>query len=367
MIFLYSENLGEATQIARAALPMASKLNLPANPLNYAVLYTYLAGNNSGLKMALDRLRLKPDRLTEENIYSLYRDYIYKGDEQVMNDLRGSLGTILDTMQDSIQYMDSESHKYESDLGADVEGLEDVQDQTGLMAITRRLIKETRNMQKVSKLMNKELANVSAELVQLREDYQRVCNESLQDPVTGTNNRRAFDYAIAAMCEASDTEAKPLSLLMVDMDHFKKVNDIHGHVVGDAVLKWMAQLINEAVRGGDFLARYGGEEFAVVLQDTSLKDAEKVAENIRRRTEGQKLKYSELKQKIDCVTVSIGVACYHTGEPTESLVERADDALYHAKESGRNRICSSTVAKNNVARNSCCIKQVISDRLQEYS
>ena len=349
MAFRYSENLEEATQIARAALPLASKLNLPANPLNYAVLYEYMAGNNTGLKTALDQLRVKPDCLTEENIHSLYQDHISKADEQVMNDLRESLATILDTLQGSIQQMDAESHKYESGLGADVEGLEDVQDQTELMIITRRLIDETRNMQKNSRLLNKKLERVSAELVQLREDYQRVRCESLEDPVTGTNNRRAFNYAIGTMCEAADAEAKPVSLLMVDMDHFKKVNDTHGHVVGDAVLKWVAQLINELIRGGDFLARYGGEEFAVLLQDTSLKGAEQVAEHIRQRTEGQRLKYGELDQKIGCVTMSIGVASYHPGELVESLVERADDALYYAKQSGRNRVCASPVANNNIA------------------
>jgi diguanylate cyclase len=338
----------EATQIARAALPLACKLNLPANPVNYAVLYEYMAGHNTELKTALDRLRIKPDRLTSECIHSLYQEYISQGDGVVLDDLRNTLVTMIDSIHSSVQRMDTETQKYESGLDQGARDLNAVDDRSELMTITGRLIAETRHMQMTSKLLNEELGKVTHELAQLREEYQRVRSEALEDPVTGIKNRRAFNNTIASLCDVAKTAGKPLSLLMVDIDHFKRVNDTYGHVTGDAVLKWIAQVINSQVRGGDFLARYGGEEFAVLLQDTTLAGAEKVAEHIRRKTESQKLKHSEFGHNIGAITVSIGLTIYERGEDVDAFIERADDALYHAKQGGRNRVCK-LVAQKNVA------------------
>ena len=194
-------------------------------------------------------------------------------------------------------------------------------------------------MQSVTQSLNQELEKAYGELEQLRAEYQQVRSESMQDPLTGIKNRRAFDIAIKEQCDFARKGHKPLSLLMVDIDHFKKINDTFGHVVGDSVLKWVTAMINETIRGSDILARYGGEEFAILLPETMLDGAEHVGGNICRRVSSQKLKHSELGQSIGNVTVSLGLARYRPGESIEEFIGRADEALYMAKNSGRNRVC----------------------------
>jgi diguanylate cyclase len=128
-----------------------------------------------------------------------------------------------------------------------------------------------------------------------------------------------------------------LSMLMIDIDHFKKVNDTWGHQTGDIVLRHLAQTLQKAVRGGDHVARYGGEEFAVILPNTDGKAAVTVAENIRETLAKEPL-VIELTPPITPTTVSIGAACYDPGEPLAEWVGRADAALYSAKRDGRDRV-----------------------------
>ena len=127
---------------------------------------------------------------------------------------------------------------------------------------------------------------------------------------------------------------------MVDIDHFKNINDTHGHKVGDSVLGHIGQIIKESVKGSDFPARYGGEEFVILLPATELKYASRLAENIRKQISSKPLKVAKTQEKIGIVTVSCGVVQVHDGDTVDSLVERADQALYHAKRSGRDNVKS---------------------------
>ena len=160
----------------------------------------------------------------------------------------------------------------------------------------------------------------------------------MRDPLTGVHNRRGFDLAVESLSRTAKDMQTPLCLLMVDADHFKKINDQYGHGFGDEVLRFIANTIIDKVRGADLVARYGGEEFVVLLPETALEGAARVATNI-----AQKLAQSPLKQKstgisIGAVTVSIGVATFRYSESTDELVARADKALYQAKSEGRNRV-----------------------------
>jgi diguanylate cyclase len=163
------------------------------------------------------------------------------------------------------------------------------------------------------------------------------------DPLTGIQNRRAFDESLTEILEHAQANNEPVCLLMVDIDHFKAVNDSHGHVVGDAVLKQVASAINDTVRGGDVLARYGGEEFVVLLPSTTMEGAERVADNICNKVRNKHMDRNSVGKDIGKVTVSVGVALFHAQESNEELLVRADTALYRAKESGRNRVCTHAV------------------------
>ena len=165
------------------------------------------------------------------------------------------------------------------------------------------------------------------------------------DGLTGLANRRRFDEALASECARAARADKPISLLMIDVDLFKRFNDRYGHVAGDECLKAVAGAIGQSVhRAGDLAARYGGEEFAVILPSTTLGGAMVLAERIRTSLAQLELKHAASAS--GAVTLSIGIAQAHYDGALNAtaLVERADTALYRAKQSGRDRVCYAELA-----------------------
>lgn len=171
---------------------------------------------------------------------------------------------------------------------------------------------------------------------------------SLQDELTGVFNYRGFQRRLAEEIERSHRYGRAFSLLLLDLDHFKAVNDNHGHPTGDEVLKLVVALMRSVVRPTDYVARYGGEEFAILLAETGPAGARAMAERIRELVERNPA-ITALDDKIE-VTASLGVASYpdHASSETE-LVSAADAALYAAKRSGRNRVCQAGAQRSNVS------------------
>ena len=174
----------------------------------------------------------------------------------------------------------------------------------------------------------------------LKKDFEEVKIEALVDFLTEIPNRKAFSDALATFSTEAHTEKKDLSFLIIDIDRFKTFNDEYGHLMGDAVLKFVAKKMKEMIKGKDFVARFGGEEFAIILPETSLSGALSVAEHIRKFFELSPLKAATALKKLGSVTVSTGVALYRFGEPLDVFINRSDRALYHAKNTGRNRVAS---------------------------
>lgn len=166
--------------------------------------------------------------------------------------------------------------------------------------------------------------------------------ESHTDPLTGLANRRGFDSFVQQALAAAASHPRPLSVMMLDLDHFKRVNDTHGHAAGDTVLKEMARRWSRQIRDSDLLARLGGEEFCVVLPGTSLDDAMAVAEKLRHVTAGDPVTHLPERGEpvVLPVSVSVGVAGAEStrGLDFEALLHSADEAVYDAKHGGRNRV-----------------------------
>ncbi len=156
-----------------------------------------------------------------------------------------------------------------------------------------------------------------------------------RDPLTGLANRRAFEEALAGAVARAAREGAPLALAALDVDHFKRVNDAHGHAAGDAVLAAVTARAAEALRAGDLLARIGGEEFAALLPGATLAAAAEVAERIRARISAAPVDAGAARV---AVTVSAGLAALAPGEDGASLLARADERLYAAKRAGRDRV-----------------------------
>jgi two-component system cell cycle response regulator len=171
----------------------------------------------------------------------------------------------------------------------------------------------------------------------LHANQQQSLEMAVRDGLTGLYNRRYFDTHVERMLESSKANGKPLSLMILDMDHFKHVNDTYGHQSGDEILKQLSARIMKSVRPSDLVARYGGEEFVIVMPSTNLKNSSIVGERIRKLIETYPFKIlvepGEIKK-----TISIGLAVSFPDDRAEQVLERADKALYHVKNTGRNKV-----------------------------
>ncbi|WP_339532812.1 GGDEF domain-containing protein [Pseudomonas mucidolens] len=165
--------------------------------------------------------------------------------------------------------------------------------------------------------------------------YRAATRSALRDPLTGTGNRIAMDQTLQREIDMAKRHLHPLSLLMLDIDHFKRVNDSHGHATGDKVLKAIAGLIKSQLRNVDMVFRFGGEEFLILLSNTGREAAALVGERLRKAAQAQD--YWADTTRIE-LTVSLGCSTLLPGENADSLLRRADSALYVAKREGRNRL-----------------------------
>ncbi len=169
--------------------------------------------------------------------------------------------------------------------------------------------------------------------------YQQAIMQAHRDPLTQISNRTAFDESISKQLSSFRRHQAHFSLMIIDIDYFKKVNDTYGHIAGDKVLKSVAQAINSTIRQSDEAFRYGGEEFVVILSNTKRAGANFIAERMRRQIE----KLSVGINPSISVTVSIGTASSDVVKDVTEILEFADKALYRAKESGRNKIATCSV------------------------
>ncbi len=180
---------------------------------------------------------------------------------------------------------------------------------------------------------------LESEVEEYREQTRRARELSLRDPLTGVHNRLAYQERAEEEQARWQRYGAPLSVIVFDLDHFKRINDNHGHRAGDLVLKTTAQLARSQMRQVDFFARYGGEEFVALLPETPLEAARVVAEKVRAAVEG--FRFHSRGKRVD-VTVSCGVAQLREGDTVATAFQRADKALYGAKERGRNRTVTET-------------------------
>jgi len=169
--------------------------------------------------------------------------------------------------------------------------------------------------------------------------YTKTLNDSIRDVLTGLHNRRFFNERVLDEIDRSRRYNEAISLVLCDIDHFKKVNDTHGHPMGDAVLAWLANILREKRRKSDVVARYGGEEFAILLLSTEKSEAVEIAEKLRRTIEDATFRHLNVELPI---TLSFGVATFpNDTSSSEGLMRLADRALYVAKAQGRNRVCAA--------------------------
>ena len=183
-----------------------------------------------------------------------------------------------------------------------------------------------------------ELRSSNAEIGRLRQRIERLHSETITDPVTKIYNRKWFDRSLDFAIEAADERSRPLCLLMIDIDRFKRFNDRHGRRLGDRVLLLVAKSPSDCTTGQDIVARLGGDQFVVILPNTELGDAEKLGRDIVDDVQKRKITDRRAKQVITDITVSVGGVAREAGQRPDEFLDRAEKALRDAKASGRNTV-----------------------------
>ena len=331
------QDSASAAEHLRLALSMMGKHGLPPIPINYALMYFYVSGEDLDLNEKIDELLDSRSGWTPEAAQELFDCHICQGDgrsnEALREELLATVANILGMLID----LSGKTAVSNDKLEQHIEKLAHSKDPQEVLSVATDIISETRSMVDQARQFESTLLDTTQEIEQLKDELFNARRQATMDALTGLNNRRGFDEALKEAIGGSNEGDGGFCLLMIDIDHFKNINDTHGHLVGDKVLVGVAKMLHKFMRGNDFLARYGGEEFAVLLRDTPITGAFSVAENLRKGIEKLRLKHVKTGQQIGQVTISLGVACHRKGEQADDLVGRCDKALYRAKSLGRNR------------------------------
>jgi diguanylate cyclase len=247
----------------------------------------------------------------------------------------------LASVADAISKARQSSETYGETLAGADKQLNQGLDAAALRQTVDALAGATRRVQRENASLEKKLADSSAEVARLRDHLEQVRRDATTDALTNLANRKAFDDELGRGCAEAAEKGEPLSLAVIDIDHFKQFNDTWGHQTGDQVIRYVSSVIGRLAPPPRFAARYGGEEFAMIFPRERTGDVIGALEEIRAEVSSRVLKRRSTNEDLGTVTVSIGLAELRANETAEGLIERADAALYASKRTGRNRVTSA--------------------------
>lgn len=306
-------------------------------PFSYAVWYEYLAGLNPRLSEALNKIFEDGGRLDDSTIETLYAQYVSDFDINVQNELNENIKQLLIKLANVVEDTDRQAHGFGDSLGKYCVALKGKLTTKELDSLVREMVKDADIMRSSMQQMSAQLNASKLEIELLHQELESVRGESMTDPLAGVLNRRGFESRINTFFSDPEMDSSSFSLLMIDIDHFKKVNDSYGHPFGDKVISAIASAIKLIIKGQDVIARLGGEEFAVLLPETNATGAFVVAEKVRQTIEHGKIRRLDNNGEVGGITVSIGIATYIKGCSITKLIDQADKALYLSKQKGRNQ------------------------------
>jgi diguanylate cyclase len=312
---------------SRAVIASMRQHGIRFTASNYAVWHGYISGTNAAVRRAIDIVLSNGKTLDEQALEGLYLRHFCPA--QRSRQLRDLAQVGLDKVEEARALLDDDANRLAASACLD-----------GLRQQMRVLVAG-------SQTLSNQLAQSQERIFLLENFLSDATRDAATDALTGLSNRRAFDAALRDAAGDAMNAGSTLAFVLLDIDHFKMVNDHWGHPAGDEVLSQVAATLTRTVRGGDLVARYGGEEFAMILPRTGRRGALAVAENVREAVAAQNFRVSatgggDAGTQCFCVTVSAGISCYVPGESLGHWLARADVALYCAKHAGRNRVVFGT-------------------------
>jgi diguanylate cyclase len=331
----YKQSREQSAELLRLILPLLTRHEAAFHPLSYAVWYEYLAGCNPPLRAAVDaRLSVTPI-LGERDIEALFDQHVAMRDIESSARMRAEIARVVSEVDGATDAAGREVRDFGQELDGYRERLQQQQSREMVQQVVESLISDTTMVRARTEQFHEHLRRSSQEVERLREELELVQGLALSDPLSGLLNRRGFEQQLRRLGEP---DLHGCSLLIIDIDQFKIVNDTHGHLFGDKVIVAVGDVLRNCVGERGAIARIGGEEFAVLLPNVAAGVAAELAERIRAAVQRGRTRRADGGARVGDVTVSIGVAEGVSGEDFETLLARADRALYNSKSAGRNRV-----------------------------
>lgn len=318
-----------------------ARWNIVPSPQNYHVWFDYLSGDNVELSGAVSAIISSGKGFNNELLDGLYRRHI--GDEKqraALKRLQQATQTVLKDVLKQLIEVGGVTSRYKEKLESYFGQLENANNTLAFRNVVKSLLHETAEMTRASIQLRGTLDETTSRAQALERQLEVVEKETLIDNLTGLGNLRAAEHIMSELQEVYKESAEPYSIIVLDLDKFKNVNDKYGHAVGDAVLCKVARTLQDNVKGRDFIARHAGEEFTVILPQTPLGAAVVVANQLRAALGTKQLRIAETDENIGLVTASFGIAEIRQDDTARSLFARANQAVDAAKDAGGDTVRS---------------------------
>lgn len=340
---MVAQLFGDDASISRyssEALALAERHQTPPEPPVYEIWYTYASGENAALNARLDDALAAEQQLCATTIHRIHDEFFATQSLRTgVSKLGGDFEAALDGVVEKLAQGAANGEEFETALQALAAKLVQADTKTAATLVERIAQLNQRYLERL-RTLNAELLSTVEEVVDLRKTLRSLQEHAFIDHLTQLNNRRRFDEVIAKEIDAARQSKEQLCIAVADLDHFKQINDLYGHDIGDKVLVKFAEILRKNTKGRDTAARLGGEEFALILPNTSLQGAATLSNRLRTYLCAMRLIDRRNGKKLKRLTVSFGVTRLREEDDVVSLLRRADNLLYEAKAAGRNTVVS---------------------------
>ncbi len=340
-LHLLCHSRSDAEALSLRSHELLKVLDAPPCPIPYAVAFSYESRRNPDLRKALEPVVRDGGKISERQWQDLFDRFLMPNSADAWQSVGDAIKALLSSVVDNMGEAGQSAAGFSAQIQDAISTLGTPQEPSreALFDAARQLLAAGEAARQRSAALQERMQATIEEARRLGDELEEHRRAVMHDPLTGLLNRRGMDARFDDLLQ--EREARPLAVLMVDIDHFKGFNDSFGHAVGDAVIRNVARTIGECIRSDDHAVRYGGEEFLVILPDASMEVAMAMAEKIRTKVGALRLVRKRDNVALPALTVSLGVAALRDGEDAETVVIRADAALYQSKNGGRNRVSAA--------------------------
>jgi diguanylate cyclase len=340
----------QAFDLARRTLEQMQAAGVWPTPLNFELWLHYLGDPAGSLGQEIGRLVAERQPFSEQTAEDLAARYLSRS--RISDEIRDAgavLNRELSTVSQAIADAQSSQRAYGETLAAASGQIETAEAGGSLASVVRSLSAATEKVRDENAALERRLEDSVQEVSRLREHLEQVRRDAMTDALTNLANRKAFDEALERACVEAGQSGAPLTLAVLDIDHFKRFNDTWGHQTGDQVIRYVASVLGRMGAAPRLAARYGGEEFALIFPGEAPDAVCAALNEVREEIASRQLRRRSTNHELGTITVSAGLAHWRTDESPTALIERADQALYASKKRGRNCVTDARLLDDQQA------------------